>query len=133
MKDLDTNGDMIVVFEGVIVKIIPDIESESAVIQATDASYQLRETEMQLSDFGVARYIAVGDPNRENVYQLPPTASPVFQQTVRSRHSDAARTDNPNNELDRVDSLESVDRDACKRLANHPSFIVHPKYTFYPV
>ena len=115
--------DGVVMFNGVIIDITPDIEDGSATIQCTDVSYQLRETEMSLTDFGIHRYISVSDADKENVYALPPTAPPVHATTVRARHHNS---DEENNELIRVDDLEFADRDACKRLPGKIRFVVLP-------
>ena len=112
-----------VMFNGVIVDITPDIATESATIQCTDASYQLRETEMELTDFGVSRYISVGNPDNENVYRLPPTAARINPQTVKARHANSTLTDD---ELMRVDELEFANRDKCHLSDNDIRFIVIP-------
>ena len=123
MEWTEGSNDPIPMFTGVIVNIIPDIATESATIQCTDASYQLRETEMELTDFGIERYIQVGDPDNENVYKLPPTAVRVNPKTVKARHPNSTQT---NDELTRVDELEFANRDKCTLADSDIRFIVIP-------
>ena len=110
-------------FDGVIIDIVPDVETESAIIKCTDGSYQLREAELGfLEDFGVLRYITLGFPNKENVYRLPSTAPPVFPITVSAQ----LHTTGGAQSLNRVESLPNILRDDCKRLAKDAiDFIVN--------
>ena len=78
-------SDDTVIFNGIIIDILPDLSTESATITASDVSKDLREAELDTELFGLERYLlgnADGVSAREFKYLLPTTAAPVYPKSV---------------------------------------------------
>ena len=108
--------DEVVVFDGFITEIIPAISQATATLKATDKSFDLRETELDTHDFGQRRFLGLGEPDRQNVYQMPSTSAPVYPESFTAQYMHGGGT----NPLNRVVSLKS------EGIAPINDYIVHP-------
>ena len=76
--------DTIVMFEGVVIDVLPNVTDGSVRITASDKSRDLRESEVS-DEFGLVRYVSLGQPDGDKTYTIPQTAGPIQQRSVEAR------------------------------------------------
>ena len=135
-------SDSTVLFEGIVIDVLPNVTDGSVRITASDKSRDLRESEVS-DEFGLERYVSLGQPDDDKTYTIPQTAGPIQERSVEAlvyAISDTGILVNPR-DLNRTDVLGSegiadplqytVNADTSLQTANDlepENHVVHAKF-----